>query len=173
MAKMKRKIQQATLLIVGEGQHDKAFIKHMKSIYDDRNNGQHLTIHSADGGSPNDIIKNTQRKYLHTGYDRSVILMDSDVQIRQQDWDLARKCGIQLILSTPNCLEGMLLEVLNQRVPANFTSAQCKAQLRPYLSGEPVFPDSYNPAFAKPVLDASTKDQIVKLRMLISHQVTK
>ncbi|MBU1620503.1 MAG: hypothetical protein KJ556_06710 [Gammaproteobacteria bacterium] len=173
MAKIKRKAQQATLLIVGEGQQDKAFIKHMKSLYDDRNNGQHLTIHSADGGSPNDIIKATQRKYLHADYDRSFILMDSDIPVRQQDWDLARKSGIELILSTPLCLEGMLLDVLNQKVPANFTSTQCKATLRPYLSGEPVFPGSYNPTFDKAVLDASTKAQIIKLRQLISHLPTK
>ena len=132
MAKKKsRSVKLASLIVVGEGAHDKAFISHMKSLYDGET-GQTVKVDSADGGSPKDIIKTTDRKYKHTAYDRRYTLMDSDVPITQQDRDSARKLKIQLILSEPVCLEGMLLEVLGQRAPN--TAASCKASLHPQLS---------------------------------------
>jgi len=45
-----RRVQQSTLLVVGEGPHDKAFIEHMKSLYDSRDNGQKVTVKPGDGG---------------------------------------------------------------------------------------------------------------------------
>ena len=54
-----RRIQQTTLIIVGEGSHEKAFLTHMKVIYTLRNSGQKVSIVKGDGGSPYDVIKNT------------------------------------------------------------------------------------------------------------------
>jgi len=57
-----KKVRQTTLLIVGEGAHDKAFLDHLKSLYDGRESGQRVKIESGDGGSPHDLIKNTIKK---------------------------------------------------------------------------------------------------------------
>ncbi len=84
MAKKKsRRVKLASLIVVGEGAHDKAFINYMKSLYDGET-GQIVKVDSADGGSPKDIIKTTDRKYKHTAYDRRYILMDSDVPIKSR-----------------------------------------------------------------------------------------
>lgn len=86
-----RKVKLATLMIVGEGAHDCAFLKYLKQLYDVRGSGQKVTIQAGDGGSPSSIINATIRKSRHTEYDRTYILLDEDVEITQQDWELAKK----------------------------------------------------------------------------------
>lgn len=163
-----RRVKLATLLIVGEGAHEKAFLQHMKSLYDGNNN-QTVKIDAASGGSPIEIIDETIRKYNHADYSRKVILLDADVVIRQQDRDKARKNKIELVVSEPTCLEGMLLEILGHKVAEFSAAADCKKKLHSMLAGEPTKPASYANIFPKEVLDSATKDQIVKLKRLISN----
>ena len=163
----KRAVRRATLLVVGEGPHDKAFLKHMQNIYDRRDSDQKVTLDSADGGSPRDIIKTVISKYRNAEFDQVFILLDSDVTITQQDRDLARKKKIVLLESTPICLEGMLLEVLGMQVPSSNTA--CKNRLHPKLAGHPARPEAYELLFNKPVLDETTKHQIVTLRHTIAN----
>lgn len=164
-----RKVKLATLIVVGEGPHDRAFLNHMKSLYDSRETGQKVTINSADGGSPGDIIDTVIRKNRHTNFDKRYILLDSDVPIIQQDRDKARRNKIELVESTPHCLEGMLLDILGEPVPAN--SNACKAAMHPKLAGEPTDPKAYSVLFTQQVLNETDKEQIVTLRHAISNTV--
>lgn len=161
------RVKKTALVVVGEGAHDKAFINHMKSIYFNRQGGYKLTADSADGGSPFDIINSVIRKSRHTAFDKTFILMDNDKPPTQQEFDLARKAKIEIILSTPHCLEGMLLDVLGQKPATN--SQACKAQLHPQLSGKPTEPSSYSQLFPKDILDNTAKIEIVKLKSVISQ----
>ena len=163
-----RRIKLATLLIVGEGVHEKAFLQHMKSLYDSENN-QAVKVDAASGGSPIEIIDDTIRKFNHADYSRKVILLDADVTIRQQDWDKARKNKIELIISDPVCLEGMLLEILGYKIPEFSSSTDCKRRLHPLLAGEPTKALSYARLFPKEVLDVVIKEQIVRLKKLICN----
>lgn len=156
----------ASLIVVGEGPHDEAFIGHMKVLYDNRATNQKVKVESADGGSPSDIINYVVRK-KHISYDRKVILMDSDIPLKQQDRDNAKKNNITLIQSTPICLEGMLLEVLGLKAPKS--NDACKSKLHPRLSGSPTMKSSYASLFTKDVLDTTAKSQIVQLREYISN----
>lgn len=81
---MARKIKRSllsTLIIVGEGTHEKAFLSHLKTLYS-ANTNQKVKIDSADGGSPQDIVKTAVKKSRHIEYDRKFILMDSDIKGR-------------------------------------------------------------------------------------------
>jgi len=164
-----RRVQQITLLIVGEGAHDKAFLQHMKSLYDHRENGQRLTIDNGDGGSPYDVINAAKRKSSHTAFDRKYVLLDDDIALSAAAIALANKEKIKIIKSSPVCLEGMLLELLSQRVTVDTTARECKNRLHPQLSGPATEPLSYQELFPKPLLDQTDKLQIVTLRQLISH----
>lgn len=168
--KRNRRIQQTTLIIVGEGSHEKAFLTHMKVIYTLRNSGQKVSIVKGDGGSPYDVIKSTIKKSSHAAFDYKFILMDNDVPIKQQEYDLAKKQNIELLLSTPLCLEGMLLEVIGQN-PSN-TAEACKKLLHPQLSGKPTEPYSYENLFTKIVLDETNKSTIVRLREVLADVKT-
>ena len=167
MSKRKpRRAKLASLIVVGEGPHDQAFIKHMKGLYDRRDSGQKVTVEAADGGSPKDVIHYVVKK-RHIDYDRKVILIDSDIPLQPQDHKVARKHGITILQSTPHCLEGMLLDVLGNRIPAD--SQACKGKLHPQLAGPPTEKESYAVLFPKPVLDNTPKEQIVELRGFISN----
>ncbi len=171
MAKKKnkqRKIKQTTLIVVGEGQHDKAFLKHMQGIYDGRETGQKVTIDFSSGGSPHDIIKDSIKKVGHIGYDKKYIVMDSDVAINSKDLKKAKEGKFTILQSEPICLEGMLLDVLQQKIPN--TAQQCKKILHPQLSGQPTEVKSYSPLFDKPVLDVTNKQTIVTLRELLQNK---
>lgn len=161
-----RRPKVAALIVVGEGPHDEAFINHMKSLYDSRVSGQTVKVESADGGSPGDIINYVVKK-KHIAYDRKVILMDSDIPLTAQDKKVANENGITIIQSTPLCLEGMLLDVLGQKIPDS--SQACKNKLHPKLSGLPTAKSSYGVLFPKAVLDATPKAQIVDLKKYISN----
>lgn len=125
MAKRKpRSVNKTTLLVMGEGEHDKAFLSHMKGIYHERRSGSKITLDFSSGGSPHDIIKDTVKKSRHVGYDQKFILMDSDVPVNQQDIKAAKDSGITILYSEPLCLEGMLLNVLGQNTP--HTAQKCK-----------------------------------------------
>lgn len=161
------RVKQSTLLVVGEGVHERAFLEHMKQLYDRRDNQQRLTVKAADGGSPGDILRVVRKRYQHIDYDRRVILLDDDVPITQPVADEARRLGIVLLLSQPVCLEGMLLDVIGQRAPA--TAKACKHRLHPQLSGPPTDKTSYSPLFSLAVLDGTLKEAIVELRRLMRH----
>lgn len=167
MGRRNGKVKLAALIVVGEGPQDKAFLNYMKSLHDIRESGQTVTISSADGGSPGDIINTVIRKHRHTDFDERYVLLDSDVPISQQVRAKAKKQKIVLIESTPHCLEGMLLDVLGQFIPS--TSKACKAAMHPQLSSEPTNPKAYAALFPQSVLDDSTKKQIVTLRHAITN----
>lgn len=167
MSKRKpRKTNKTTYLMMGEGEHDKAFLNHMKTLYYIRSLGIKITLDFSGGGSPHDIIKDTIKKTQNFEYSKKIILMDEDVTIKEQDRTLAKQKGIEILLSTPICLEGMLLTILNEKPP--HTASKCKSMLHPMLSGNPAQPSSYSPLFAKPVLDNSHHSTIKTLREIFS-----
>ena len=172
MAKRKpRTVNKTTLLVMGEGEHDKAFLSHMKGIYHERHSGNKITLDFSSGGSPHDIIKDTVKKSHHVDYDQKFILMDSDVPVKQQDIKAADDSGISILYSKPLCLEGMLLSILAQSIRS--TAQKCKGLLHPQLSDNPALPKSYEPLLAKPILDKTDHATIVTLRSLLGNKQKK
>ena len=169
--KLTRSVNKTTLLVMGEGEHDKAFLSHMKGVYHERRSGSKITLDFSSGGSPHDIIKDTVKKSRHVGYGQKFILMDSDVPVKQQDIKAAKNSGITILYSEPLCLEGMLLSILAQSIP--HTAQKCKGVLHPQLSDNPAVARSYNLLFSKPVLDKTDHATIVTLRTLLGVKQKK
>ena len=78
-----KKVQLATLIVVGEGPCDKAFLAYMKSLYDVKETGQKVKLDAADGGNPSIMLKDMDRKYKHADYDKRVLFIDSDGEVTQ------------------------------------------------------------------------------------------
>lgn len=156
-----------SLLIVGEGAHDQAFVEYLRLLYDGRETGQTVRVRAGDGGSPGDLLEKMIKRYQHIAYDRRVLLLDDDVQISQPARGIARQHGIEIIVSRPVCLEGMLLDVLGVPVPS--TAQSCKSSLHPMLDGHPAAKRSYHRCFPQSLLDQSANLALVRLRGLISN----
>lgn len=162
-----KKVQLATLIVVGEGPCDKAFLVYMKSLYDVKETGQKVKLDAADGGSPEIMLKDMDRKYKHADYDKRVLFIDSDVEVTQEILARAKRLGIEIVQSKPLCLEGMLLDVLGFKIPK--TSQGCKELLHPKLKGRATMANSYQELFAKDVLDKTDKEAIVRIIELLKN----
>ncbi|SJN14282.1 hypothetical protein CZ787_14365 [Halomonas citrativorans] len=161
---------QTTLLVVGEGPDDQAFIKHM--------HGQlrvsrtiRPKIEKQSGGSPGNIIDNAARKYASQDFDQRFIVLDSDIALSQQERDRARRYGFRLILWSPICLEGALLEVLGERVRDHETAQQLKARLHPQLTGHHTEKAAYAVLFPYEVLEAATNPSVAEVRTALAGQL--
>ncbi len=166
MAIRNKKVVVSTLIIVGEGACEKAFLGHLKQLFSNNTN-QKVKVDSADGGSPYDIVNTTVKKTRHIAYDKKYILIDSDIVIDEKTKKLARENNIHIIESIPLCLEGMLLDVLGQKVPT--TSNQCKNLLHSQLSGLPTDKESYEVLFEKNILENSANGSMKLLLSIIKN----
>lgn len=166
---MARKIKRtllSTLVILGEGACEKAFLSYLKDLYA-KNTGQKITLQSADGGSPEDIVKTAIKKSRDIAYDRKFILIDSDIEMTDRTIALARASNITIILSEPLCLEGMLLKLLGQKIPNS--SQKCKSLLHPQLDGKATEKNSYKQLITVEILEQSSIEQIILLLNIIKN----
>jgi hypothetical protein len=163
MPKIKR-VTRKTLLIIGEGAHELAFLKHLKAVFG--SSELEITIDASNGGSPYDVI-NTAVKFRNGAtFDRKAVLLDSDVALTAQAIKLAKGHRLEVIQSSPVCLEGMLLQVLEKTVPQ--TSPLCKVELHPLLNGHPTQMASYAVLFHIEVLNMSEHAAIKRLCELMT-----
>jgi hypothetical protein len=163
-----RQTSKTTLLIVGEGPDDQAFIKHMHQLFRADNTSTKPKIEKQSGGSPGNIITNAARKYSHQSFDQRFFVLDSDVPISQQDRDKARKHGYGIILWTPVCLEGALLDVIGEKVRENDAAASLKKRLHPLLDGPHTDSSAYKSLFPKEIIEATANESLVSLKKVLS-----
>jgi hypothetical protein len=121
--RVRKKIRraQATVLIVGEGDTDVAFIKHLKRLYNVRGCGVSVTVRNAHGHGPENVIDVTRRQI--GDYDRRAALLDTDMEWTAQVKETAKSKRIEMLPSDP-CLEGLLLKIQEKSVP--YRSDLCK-----------------------------------------------
>lgn len=152
-----------TLLVVGEGPDDSAFITHVNRVFRDAIHKK-ATIKPESGGSPGVIITNATRKYLHRDFDKRLFVLDADIPPDAASIKLASQHGFHIILWSPQCLEGALLDVLGEHINAHETSQDLKARLHPRLAGHHTDPSAYEVLFPKDVLEAAKNQSVVDIR---------
>ncbi|MGP9676874.1 MULTISPECIES: hypothetical protein [unclassified Halomonas] len=165
-----RQSSKTTLLIVGEGADDQAFIKNMHQMCRTDHSDIRPKIEKQSGGSPGNIIDNVTRKYSHQAFDQRFIVLDADVPLSQQERDRARKHGYQIILWAPVCLEGALLEVLGERVDENEVATSLKRRLHPLLDGPHTDSKAYRCLFSRAVLEQATNESVVSVKKVIIQE---
>lgn len=135
MAKQKRPKKQLkkTMVFVGEGEAEKAFLLHIKSLYGV--GSLKLTIKSAGGKGPDNVINDAISTLENSKCDRVAVLLDTDLPWPSKLVKEAKALDIELIDSTP-CLEGLLLTVLGQRHSTPSDNKTCKKSLHPQLAGK-------------------------------------
>ena len=141
-------------MFVGEGEAEQAFLSHLRSLYGTGN--PKVTVKSAGGKGPNNILNEAVSTKDATGYDSAAVLMDTDL-----DWSTALKKRakankIELIGASP-CLEGLLLDILGVKHPNPSSNATCKAKLHPMLDGKETDKSSYGKIFTKDLLQNARK----------------
>ena len=130
-----------TVLLVGEGQTELAFLKHLKSLYISRGCGVAVKIISTNGKGPEFIVNYTIRRSHRIASDRILTLLDGDIPITPRIRKKARQHHIELVESSP-CFEGLLIKIIDKPVPA--TSKKCKKICRNYFDGSLTQQSTYN-----------------------------
>ena len=72
----KTRKQRDTLYAFGEGETEKAFLRHLKSLYS--GNNIKITIKDLSGGCPDDMIDKAIRIILNGSYDKKFIVLDEE-----------------------------------------------------------------------------------------------
>ena len=150
MPPRKERAARHTILLVGEGATDSAFLKHIKSLYISRGSGVSAKIRNAHGKGPDHVVDYAIRQCRNAAYDRVVALLDTDLEMSTAVRRRARSQKIQIIKAEP-CLEGMLLKILGEYVPA--TSVECKERVGNTLPARLTSPEDYQASFPKDLLD--------------------
>jgi hypothetical protein len=160
-----RKIRK-TLLLVGEGKTEKAFLEHLCSLYCADRQGVAVTIRNAYGGGPENVVDRAIRYSGNFSYDRVAVLMDTDRPWDDETRKRAKKNNITLIGSEP-CIEGMLLGILEQAVPEGTSSKACKGIIQKKLPNRDLTEkESYQPCFSRSTLE-SARSKIPALNRLL------
>ncbi len=146
-----------TLLLVGEGYHEEAFLNHVKQLYAPRGCGLSVTIKNAKGKGAKHVVEWTARQIVNAAYDTVAVMLDTDTDWSQALANQAKKKKIQVLASDP-CFDALMLRILGMQ-PVGDAKA-LKKQLAPYLGNNPTERQNYSEHFGKACLEAGRKQEL-------------
>lgn len=161
MARQQRWSCVETLLIVAEGYHDEAFLKHVRGFDAVRGCGKQITIRNARGKGALGVIKQTIRFCMNSDYDQVAVLFDTDTDWGDEAKALANSHQLILLAADP-CLEAMLLRAIGVKPQGNL-----KKQLAPYVNSNPMHPDSFKNSFNLDVLRNAREKEPTIAQLLV------
>ncbi len=132
--KSKPRQTKKTILFVGEGPTEKAFLQYIKELHITRDMNVVVKVECGAGGSPESVVERAVRLKGSRAYDACFVLIDQD-RPYAPDTVLARRAKkkppVNILLSTP-CIEGLLLTILDHQgfSQNTATSDDCKRMLR-------------------------------------------
>lgn len=147
-----RKSVRKTLLVVGDGDCEEVFLKHLRELYCCRGMGVNVTVRNAHGKGPDHVVDYAIRQSLLFRYDACVTLLDTDIAWTDQLKQRAKRATVSMVGSVP-CFEGLLLSILGMRVPTN--SSNCKKVISNEIKIDLTERNAYAKPFSKPVLDVA------------------
>lgn len=138
-----------TLLLVGEGATEEAFLRHVKGIYAPRGAGLKVTIKNAHGKGAQHVVEWTKRQMGIANYDSVAALLDTDKDWSQAVAKKAKSSRIRVLKSEP-LFEAMMLRLIGQSDIGD--SKTLKARLAPFVGNDPLRPENYAMRFDRQCL---------------------
>ena len=109
-----------TLLLVGEGDAEVAFMRHLKGFYVQRGSGIAVMIKNARGKGAAHVVDFARRQSIGLAYDQVAALLDTDTNWDDKTRASARRAKVQVLPCEP-CLEAVLLAIHGLPVDARLT----------------------------------------------------
>lgn len=107
---MTARVVRETILIVGSGYAEEAFLKHLKCLFTSKAAGRSLTVGNARGGRAVDVIAETGRIGRRLPHKVLVALFDAALDSEGGATAAAQKKKVVAVSCTP-CLEAVLLRL--------------------------------------------------------------
>lgn len=149
---------QRTLLLVGEGYHEAAFLQHVKQLYAPRGCGLAVTIKNARGKGAKHVIDWTIRQSANTAYDSVAAMLDTDTDWNATVAKRARQKKICVLTCDP-CFDAVLLRLLD--LPAVGDARTLKRTLAPHLGNDPTDHRNYVDRFSRASLEDGRERELV------------
>ncbi len=146
--------QYRTLLLVGEGETEQAFLQHVKALYVQRGSGLRVTVRCAHGKGAGHVVDYAIRQQRVYQFDQIATLLDTDTGWTPAVQKRAREKRIQVLKSEP-CFEAMLLRAIGQS--ANGLTKDLKTRLSPFVQGDALNPHNYATHFSVDTLQAGRR----------------
>lgn len=161
---------QKSLLIVGEGYNEEAFLNHVKQIYVSRGCGLRVTIKNARGKTPQHIIEWTARQMAIAEYHKVAVMLDNDTNWTAKTVSLAKRKKILLLKSDP-CFEAVMLRLLKK--PISGDTKALKKQFAPYVNNLPNELSQYSTHFGENCLTNSDEEPIRLMLEIIKTMINE
>lgn len=146
-----------TVLIVGEGFAEVAFLGHVRSLYTASREGCRLTIGNARGWGAGHVVKHTIAQAGQASFDRVAALLDTDTDWTNATKTAAKRHRITVLASEP-CLEGWLLRLQGQSVPQGQGTAALKQRFTDHFGAAAHEASLYPRHFPREKLDRAAQD---------------
>lgn len=121
-----------TLLLVGEGDAEEVFLKHLKQLLTNQGRGCQVSVRNAHGKGAGHVVTYAQRQARQAAYDRVAVLLDTDTDWTPATRKLAKVHRIAVVASEP-CFETWLLNLLGKPARPGESSAQAKLRFQATL----------------------------------------
>lgn len=103
-----RRVVLRTVLLVGEGYAEAAFLQHLKALFVERQSGLSVSVKNARGKGALGVVNFAVRQSQNAAYDVKAALLDTDTGWDAKTQAIARREKISVVPCQP-CLEAMLL----------------------------------------------------------------
>jgi hypothetical protein len=150
-----RRQARRTVLLVGEGDAEENFLRHLKALYVERHAGVAVTIRNAHGKGAANVVDHARKQQRNADFDAVAALLDTDTDWNDATRKQARLGKVHPVPCSP-CLEAMLLEIAG--VAAHGQNSQ---QLKK------TFARHFGCDAAQ--LDFSTRDEFTRARLDACH----
>jgi len=144
------RVARRTLLVVGEGYAEVAFLKHIRDLYTCGGAGCSMAIANARGKGAQHVVAYAVRTARATAHDQVAALLDSDTDWNEKVEAVARIKKISVLLCQP-CLEGPLLHI--HGVALDRSTAEHKKDFRDRFGGDAHDAGLLEKCFPKELLD--------------------
>ena len=118
--------QRKTLLVVGEGHTEVAFLNYLKTLYCRGSGSVHVKVDNAHGKGPENVVDTALRVRRRGQYDKVAAVLDTDIPWTDLLKRLARTEEVELIGNTP-CIEALFLRVMGVAPPADTEACKTAA----------------------------------------------
>ena len=146
-----------TLLLVGEGETEVAFLTHLKALCAPRGCGLYVKVICAHGKGAKHVVDVAIRQSRNAAFDSVAALLDTDTDWNDQVQRRATEHCILLLLSRP-CVEAMLLRALGRS--ATGRTRDLKKRLK-QLVQDPMDSHSYATVFDEHALKVARRNERV------------
>ncbi|MFH1441957.1 MAG: RloB domain-containing protein [Candidatus Omnitrophota bacterium] len=160
-----------TVLIVGEGPTEKAFLQYLKDMYITREMDIAVKVECGSGGSPRNVVEKAVRLKGSRAYDKCFVLVDADLPFepdRELERRMRKKPHIEMLCATP-CIEGLMLAILKHPkfLQTKTSSDDCKRIFDEYVPRDKKTDKrAYGGIFPKEIFDTRRQD-IIELNAIL------